>query len=169
MERCSIHSFWYQYCPHLIHHCRKQFSIHLATHPTSIPRKLQCSVSYTGCSMDALESFDGHLFFSWFTEGLEIPPGFPSLPDLMDTSPIVVETAASPATHIATVSAPTIPLPTTIDNHTDPETYINPEHICSSYTKPCLPFPKPQDIGIQMARAELLDTSMIFRNKLSKG
>ncbi|EYB24232.1 hypothetical protein FG05_10654 [Fusarium graminearum] len=93
--------------------------------------------------------------FSWFTEGLEIPPGFPSLPDLMDTSPIVVETAASPATHIATVSAPTIPLPTTIDNHTDPETYINPEHICSSYTKPCLPFPKPQDIGIQMARAEL--------------
>ncbi|KAF0640907.1 hypothetical protein FPSE5266_00668 [Fusarium pseudograminearum] len=93
--------------------------------------------------------------FPWFTEGLEIPLGFQNLPDLMDTSPIVVENAASPATHLATVSAPAIPPPTTIDNHTDPETYINPKHICSSYTKPCLPFPKPQDIGIQMARAEL--------------
>ncbi|PTD02610.1 hypothetical protein FCULG_00009031 [Fusarium culmorum] len=93
--------------------------------------------------------------FPWLAEGLEISLGFPNLPDLMDTSPIVVENAASPATHLATVSAPAIPPSSTINKHTDPQTYIHPEHICSSYTKPCLPFPKLQDIGIQMARAEL--------------
>ncbi|CEI67751.1 unnamed protein product [Fusarium venenatum] len=91
--------------------------------------------------------------FPWFMDGLDNSLGFPDLPDLMD--PIVVANASLPIPLTSTKSAPAVPVAATIGDHTYPQMYLNPEHICSGYTRPCLSLPKLQDISIQMARTEV--------------
>ncbi|RGP79356.1 hypothetical protein FLONG3_2511 [Fusarium longipes] len=92
--------------------------------------------------------------FPWFMEGLDTSLGFPHLPDLED--PIEVDTASSASTTVqVTESVPVVPVAATRGESSNYQIYLSPEHICSSYTRPCLSFPKLQDVSIQIAGTEL--------------
>ncbi|KAF5600617.1 hypothetical protein FPANT_2211 [Fusarium pseudoanthophilum] len=71
-----------------------------------------------------------HSSFPWFMNDLEMPL---ELPDMAHPHEVVM--------HATSVQAG--------------QAYLRPENICSTYTKPCHPFPETEDIGLQMAGAEV--------------
>lgn len=75
-----------------------------------------------------------HLSFPWFMDELEIPL---ELPDM-----------ANPHEYIAHPVAST-------QQAVEGPAYLTPENICSTYTRPCNPFPEAEAIGLQMAGAEV--------------
>ncbi|EXA34231.1 hypothetical protein FOVG_14665 [Fusarium oxysporum f. sp. pisi HDV247] len=79
-----------------------------------------------------------HFSFPWFMDELEMPL---QLPDMVHPP--------SDAAHHATSVQQTATGPAFT------ETYLSPEHICSSYTLPCRSFPEPQAMSLQMAGAEV--------------
>ncbi|SCN82494.1 uncharacterized protein FFNC_14754 [Fusarium fujikuroi] len=75
-----------------------------------------------------------HFSFPWFMDGLGMPL---ELPDMAHPHEDVA--------HHAALSQQVVEGPV----------YLIPENICSTYTKPCHPFPEPEPIGLQMAGAEV--------------
>jgi hypothetical protein len=91
----------------------------------------------------------------WFMDGLEIPMDFPDLPDPVDPPQTVGQSATSTISCQETGPAPTEAQLLATGDSACPQSYLSPEKICSSYTRPCLPLPKAQDVCLQMARAEI--------------
>ncbi|KAF4342124.1 hypothetical protein FBEOM_3926 [Fusarium beomiforme] len=90
--------------------------------------------------------------FPWFMEELEVPIEFADIPGLLETHERVIDNAASfPGTEPASISSRIITGAIPSSN----QTFLSPEHICSSHTRPCRPFPEPQAITLQMAGVEV--------------
>ncbi|KAG4262325.1 hypothetical protein FPRO04_12862 [Fusarium proliferatum] len=75
-----------------------------------------------------------HFSFPWFMNGLEMPLELP------DMAPRYEDVAHHAALNQQVVQGPA---------------YLIRENICSTYTKPCHPFPEPEPMGLQMAGAEV--------------
>jgi hypothetical protein len=96
-----------------------------------------------------------HFSFPWFMEELQMPLEFPGLTDLVHHPESVVHNATSAAPSQQTIPTMAVTRPQTATGSTSAPSYLNPEHICSTYTYPCRPFPEQQAISLQMAGAEV--------------
>ncbi|KAG5655696.1 hypothetical protein KAF25_009195 [Fusarium avenaceum] len=94
-----------------------------------------------------LDPLMGHFSFPWFMEGLEVPFDLPDFPEsqLQAQAEAQADSAISTTSDFQTSAATLAP----------PQAYLSPSKICSSYTRPCRPFPEPQATSTLMAGAEI--------------
>jgi hypothetical protein len=87
----------------------------------------------------------GDFSFPWFMEGLEVPFDLPELPESHHPAQTQADSAFPTTSGFQPSAAAPAP----------PRAYLSPSKICSSYTRPCRPFPEPQVTSTLMAGAEI--------------
>ncbi|RKL37983.1 hypothetical protein BFJ72_g7443 [Fusarium proliferatum] len=93
-----------------------------------------------------------NLSVPWFTDGFGVPMDFADLPDLVNPPQTLMHNApAPPETAPAPISNGIRPSSAPVSR----QTYISPQNICSSHTRPCEPFPETQALTLERAGAEV--------------